>query len=117
MLAFLLAVVLISEPFVVATGTVKDSQGAMIPRARVTYHRNIGGEFYENGKICDGTVETDQSGKFNAQVHPGVYDVCVISDSFTPQCRKVDLRGKKPFFPDFVLRVDPLATGHRLGGF
>jgi hypothetical protein len=80
----------------------------------VIYHRDLSGSLlaqnFEDHGISNGELVTDKLGRYSARVHPGIYDVCVMMNSFTPQCKKIAISAEKPAFPTFRLRVDPLIT-------
>jgi hypothetical protein len=93
---------------------VKDANGAAIAGARIVIHWDPAGNgvgLTSNVGIKeDLQLETDQAGRYSAELPPGFYDVFVSSRAFSPDCRKVRLKPGKTASPDFRLRVDPLVT-------
>jgi protocatechuate 3,4-dioxygenase beta subunit len=103
------------EPYAHAEGRVVDGKGAAVTNAKVTYHRDQSGmlvDVTEDHGISEGTISTDKTGHYAADVHPGIYDVCVMADLFTPQCRKIEIRAERPVFPRFRLQADPIVAKH-----
>jgi hypothetical protein len=89
-------------------GTVSDIHGVAVPKAlkpRIVIRwdesgTNIG--LKSNvGIPTDAFVETDSTGRFQADVPPGFYDVFVSAFGFAPACRKVRIR------PGQVLAFNP----------
>jgi hypothetical protein len=70
-------------------GVVIDSEGAFISRAHVVIHADRSGNNATQVRRDDFVLETDKHGRFGATVLPGFYDLCVMADAFSPQCRKV----------------------------
>lgn len=86
-------------------GTVLDSEGAAIAKARVVIRADASGQ-REPTKNPMLTSETDREGHFSAPVSPGFYDVCVMADAFSPQCQKI-LVGRESVTSRITLKADP----------
>jgi hypothetical protein len=56
---------------------------------------------------ADITLRSDARGRFSAQLEPGFYDVCMMAQGFTPECRKVLLKHEQTFNLSIRLRIDP----------
>jgi hypothetical protein len=94
------------------SGTVRDSEGAVIAKAHVIIHWDPAGSNYlgDNVGINEGiTVSTDSDGKFSLELRPGFYDVFVTATAFTPYCEKIRLKDR-PKTLDVKLTVSPVAS-------
>jgi hypothetical protein len=86
-----------------------DRANAPIQNAYVLLHRS---------HTTDMTVQTDERGQFTVDLSPGLYDIFVASDGFTPSCKVIKIIASKAVHPGFVLQVDmehmqvdPVQTG------
>jgi hypothetical protein len=80
------------------SGTVRDSEGAVIAKAHVVVHWDEAGAVYLGDNLGikeDITVSTDSSGKFSVGLPPGFYDVFVTATAFAPHCEKIRLKEKQ----------------------
>jgi hypothetical protein len=89
-------------------GHVTDSEGAVIKDAHIFLRSDLAGGFAK--KSTDRTLATDANGRFSADLAQGFYDVCVMADGFSPQCRKVFLADQSKNQQSFSLQVDPEVT-------
>jgi hypothetical protein len=89
------------------SGKINDVAGARIPRAFVVVHPDTEGLVPPTDKREVQTLSSDMNGAFTAKVKPGFYDVCIMSSSYIPECRKVNVRKGKGMKMHFVLRVSP----------
>ncbi len=64
-----------------------DSMGALIPGAHINLRADKSGGFGKTNE--DQTAITDKKGSQTLSISPGFYDLCVMADAFTPQCRKL----------------------------
>ena len=93
------------------TGTVRDSEGAVIARAQITVHWDLAGSKVLTtnvGIANDVTARTDEEGRFRLDLPPGFYDVFVSAMAFSPHCTKV--RVLRPVRLNLKLRADPIVT-------
>jgi len=88
-------------------GKISDAVGAVIPRAFVVVYPDTEGLVPPTDKREVQMLSSDVNGTFMARVKQGFYDVCVMSSSYVPQCRKVNVRKGKDLKLHFVLRVSP----------
>lgn len=89
------------------TGTVRDSEGAVVAKAQITVHRDP----VRGGKeSADVVVTSDKNGQFTLIVDPGFYDLFVSASAFSPECTKVHVSETKPAIYMPRLRADPLVT-------
>lgn len=95
-------------------GTVTDSTGAAIRRARLVVHWDSSGSAVglksNVGIKQDVTLETDEDGKFSADLPPGFYDVFVTAQAFSPQCQKIRIKPGSAAMYNPKLKVDPLVS-------
>jgi hypothetical protein len=70
--------------------SVVDSEGAVIGRAHIFAHRDP----VASAAVPDKILDANNLGHAELNLPTGIYDVCVMSAAFTPQCRKVVLREK-----------------------
>lgn len=92
-------------------GQVLDSEGAVIKGAHLLFHPDASGQA-RPGIRQDVMKESDASGRFEVQLEPGFYDVCVMATAFTPECRKVLVVTGNTFQQDARLKADPLVMQH-----
>jgi hypothetical protein len=92
-------------------GKVSDSEGSAIAEAHVIFHADLAGRSNRMA-ILDQSRETDAAGRFNIQLEPGFYDVCVTAMAFTPICKKVLVTSSKTSEHDVKLKADPLVSEH-----
>jgi hypothetical protein len=105
-----IALLLLSFAFLKAeaislTGTVVDSEGAAIGKAHIFVRPDPSGK-RESVRDGDLMLKTDMQGHFNADLSPGFYDICVMADAFTPQCKKLFVASGS-LTPKFQLKADP----------
>jgi hypothetical protein len=89
------------------SGKVNDTVGAVIPRAFVVVHPDKEGLLPPSDTREAQMLSSDIDGAFTAEVKPGFYDVCVMSSSYIPECRKVNVKKEKDLKLRFVLRISP----------
>ena len=96
------------------SGTIRDSEGAVIANARVLIHWDPAGSkvgLSDNvGIESDITVATNGDGEYTASVPPGFYDVFVSSMAFSPAAAKIRVKRDKPGTWSPRLKVDPLVS-------
>jgi hypothetical protein len=95
------------------SGTVRDSQGAVIAKAHVVIHWDPSGANYLKDNIGtkqDITATTDSKGEFVVDLPPGFYDVFVTSISFSPHCEKIRLKGNEIKKYEAKLKVSPVTS-------
>jgi Carboxypeptidase regulatory-like domain len=90
------------------SGTVRDSEGAVIGKARIAIHRDP--TAVPGNENADMVVTADNNGEFKLEVVPGFYDIFVSSPAFSPQCTKVRVLEAKPAIYNPRLRFDPLVS-------
>jgi hypothetical protein len=94
------------------SGTVRDSEGAVIAKAHIVIHWDSAGSNYLGDNVGikeDITVSADSDGKFSLELPPGFYDVFVTATAFTPYCEKIRLKDRSKAF-DVKLTVSPVAS-------
>ena len=95
------------------SGTVRDSEGAVIAKAHVVVHWDAAGSNYlgDNVGIKDDiTVSTDTNGRFSLELPPGFYDVFVAATAFAPHCEKIRLKEKQTKNVDVKLTISKVAS-------
>jgi hypothetical protein len=95
------------------SGTVRDSEGAVISNARIAIHRDP--SVVPGKENADMVVTSDNNGGFMVEVVPGFYDAFVSSPAFSPQCTKVRVLEAKPAIFSPRLNLDPLVS-KEIGG-
>ena len=92
------------------SGTVKDSEGAVVATAKITVRRDSSGDGKENADVV---ITPDKNGQFRLEVASGFYDVFVSAPGFSPQCAKVRVGETEPatYMPN--LHADPLVIKER----
>src|SRR5215469_747483 len=111
-MALLLLILAFTSQAATLSGTVRDSEGAVIAKAHVVIHWDrAGSEYLGNnpGIKEDITVTTESDGKFSLELPPGFYDVFVTASAFTPHCEKIRLKDKSKTL-DVKLTVSPVAS-------
>jgi hypothetical protein len=109
--AILLLLTVVSTKAGTLSGTVRDSQGAVISDAYVIVHWDSSGSNYLKDNLGirqDIAAATDSSGHFTVELPPGYYDVFVGAAAFTPHCEKVRLKDKEAKKYDVKLTVSPV---------
>jgi hypothetical protein len=112
----LLLLTVVSTSAATLSGTVRDSEGAVISNAYVIAHWDSAGSNYLKDNLGikqDVIVTTDSGGHFSVELPPGFYDVFVSANAFTPHCEKVRLKEKVTKKYDIKLNVSPV-TGKEL---
>ena len=95
------------------SGTVRDSEGAVIAKAHVIVHWDAAGSNYLGDNVGikeDITVTTDSNGQFVLELPPGFYDVFVTATAFAPHCEKIRLRDKQAKAYEVKLKVSPVTS-------
>jgi hypothetical protein len=92
-------------------GRVLDSEGAVIKGAHLLFHLDSSGQNKPVSR-SDMARKTDAAGRFDIQLEPGFYDVCVMATAFTPECRKVLVTTGKAILWDTQLKMDALVIQH-----
>ena len=93
--ALLLLISAFSAHAATLSGTVRDSEGAVIPKAYVVVHWDGAGSNYLRHNVGikqDITVSTDSNGKFSLELPPGFYDVFITATAFAPHCEKIRVK-------------------------
>ena len=85
--------------------TIRDAQGAVIPGAYVLVHPDAVLRFDQ--ALQDFNGKSDESGRFALKVDAGFYDVCVMSDSFKPDCDKERIQPNRTSERKVTLKLDP----------
>ncbi|HUL73281.1 MAG TPA: carboxypeptidase-like regulatory domain-containing protein [Vicinamibacterales bacterium] len=93
------------------SGRVSDELGTAIKNAHVLFHYDPAGETKQVARP-DVAVDTDVAGRFEIELEPGFYDVCIMATAFTPDCRKILVTSGRVVQHDAKLKVDPLVTRH-----
>lgn len=95
------------------SGTVRDSEGAVIAKAHVVIHWDSSGSNYLRDNIGireDITAMTDSNGEFSVDLPPGFYDVFVSAISFSPHCDKTRLKGNETKKYEVRLKLSPVTS-------
>ena len=95
------------------SGTVRDSEGAVISNAHVIVHWDSSGSNYLKDNLGikqDIAATTDSSGHFSVDLPPGFYDVFVTAMAFTPHCDKVRLKDKEARAYEVKLKISPVTS-------
>jgi len=92
-------------------GQVVDSEGAVIKGAHLLFHPDPSGQNKPAAR-SDVMRETDAAGRFDVQLEPGFYDVCVMATAFTPECKKVLVTNGGTIQHDAQLKADALVMQH-----
>jgi len=80
-------------------GKVVDSERAPIGNVFVLAHSRTG----------DGPhIRTDTAGYYEIQLPPGIYDVFVSAEGFSPACRKIEVNAHRMTRFDVTLEVNTL---------
>jgi hypothetical protein len=95
----------------IVRGQVSDSEGAVTQRAHLLFHPDTSGRS-QSVPAADVVRETDAMGRFDVQLEPGFYDVCIMATAFTPECRKILVSKEEIVQHDARLKVDPLISQH-----
>ena len=74
----------------VLSGHVVDDLGAIIPDVHVYLRTDFSGGWSKAS--FDANSTTDRTGLFTLKIGPGFYDLCIMADGFTPECRKLFVR-------------------------
>jgi hypothetical protein len=96
--SFLLLLAVVSAKAATLSGTVVDSEGAVISNAHIIVHWDSSGSNYLKDNLGikqDSTVTSDSKGKFAMELPPGFYDVFVAATAFSPYCEKVRLKANE----------------------
>src|ERR1700722_13929640 len=112
-LSVLLLSAVISTSATTISGTVRDSEGAVISKAQVIVHWDPSGSNYLKDNLGikqDIVATTDSNGHFSVELPPGFYDVFVTAMAFTPHCDKVRLKDKEARKYDVKLKISPVTS-------
>jgi hypothetical protein len=96
-LALVFLALAVSSDAATLHGTVIDSQGAVIPNSHIVVRWDsigLDGVTENIGTKEDTTATADQTGQFQLDLPPGVYDVFVTAPGFSPHCEKITVKGK-----------------------
>lgn len=112
----IMAVVLCSPVAIAASpGTIKgrvlDSEGAAVKGAHLLFHPDGSGQAKPVLR-SDVMRESDAAGRFEVQLEPGFYDVCIMATAFTPECKKILVVNGDAIQHDARLNADPLVMQH-----
>jgi hypothetical protein len=111
--AILLLLAAASTRAATLSGTVCDSEGAVIPNARITVHWDASGANYLKDNLGvkqDLSVTSDSKGEFSLELPPGFYDVFVTATAFSPHCEKIRLKGNDAKTFLIKLKVSPVTS-------
>jgi hypothetical protein len=109
----LLLLAVVSTKAATLSGTVRDSEGAVISNAHVIVHWDPSGSNYLKDNLGvkeDIAATTDSSGHFSVELPPGFYDVFVTAMTFTPRCDKVRLKDKELRTYEVKLKISPVTS-------
>jgi len=112
-LTMLLLLSVASTTAATLSGTVRDSEGAVISNAHVIVHWDPSGSNYLKDNLGikqDIATTTDSSGRFSVELPPGFYDVLVTAMAFTPHCDKVRLKDKEAGSYELRLKISPVTS-------
>jgi hypothetical protein len=109
----LLLLAVVSTRAQTLSGTVRDSEGAVISNAHVIVHWDPSGSNYLKDNLGikqDTAATTDSNGHFSVDLPPGFYDVFVTAMAFTPHCDKVRLKDKGTKAYEVKLKISPVTS-------
>jgi hypothetical protein len=89
-------------------GTIVDEMGAHMWASYVVIRKDSAGSTTTSKSTL--RTLTPKDGTFSADLEPGFYDICVMSDGFQPVCKKVKIVDEKATGQRFILKVDPEVT-------
>ncbi len=95
------------------SGTVRDSEGAVILNAHIIVHWDPSGANYLKDNLGikqDIAATTDSKGQFSLELPAGFYDVFVTATAFSPHCEKIRLRGKEAKTYEVKLKISPVTS-------
>jgi len=95
------------------SGSVRDSEGAVIPKAYAVVYWDSAGSIYLKDNVGtkeDKIATTDGNGEFSLDLPPGFYDVFISATAFSPHCEKVRLNGKGTKKFEVKLKVSPVTS-------
>ncbi|UWZ85503.1 carboxypeptidase-like regulatory domain-containing protein [Occallatibacter riparius] len=87
-------------------GKVLDPSEAVVGQAHVLIHSERPGS-YKRTIATNQWVDTDGAGSFEAQLAPGVYDVCVMFSIFLPSCSRIEIKTEGVTMRTIKMKVDP----------
>lgn len=93
------------------SGTVRDSEGAVISGAKIIVYRDS--SIAGSTESKDLVTISNQNGQFTLEAVPGFYDIFVSAPAFSPQCMKLHVREAAPAIYMPRLHADPLVTKER----
>jgi hypothetical protein len=111
--ALLLLLAAVTTKAATLSGTVRDSDGAVISNAHVIVHWDPAGSDYLKDNLGirhDVDATTDSNGNFSIDLPPGFYDVFVTATAFTPHCDKIRLKDKQPRSYEVKLGISPVTS-------
>ena len=109
----LLLLAAVSTRAATLSGTVRDSERAVIANAHVIAHWDPSGSNYlpDNlGIRQDITATSDSKGQFSLELPPGFYDIFVTATAFSPHCDKIRLKGNQIKTYVIKLKVSPVTS-------
>jgi hypothetical protein len=112
-LAILLLLAVVSTRAATFSGTVRDSEGAVITNAHVIVHWDSSGPNEVNDKVGamrDIILTSDSKGQFSVELAAGFYDVFVTAGAFSPHCEKIRLKGKEVKTYAVKLKISPVVS-------
>jgi hypothetical protein len=95
------------------SGTIVDPMNAVIPNSHIIIHWDSAGldGVKDNVGIKDDKfLATDQAGHFSLELPPGVYDVFVMANGYSPHCEKLALQTGKLHPYNVQLKVSRMVT-------
>jgi hypothetical protein len=109
----LLLLAVVSTRAATLSGTVRDSEGAVVSNAHVIVHWDSSGSNYLKDNLGikqDIAATNDSSGHFSLELPPGFYDVFVTAMAFTPHCDKVRVKDREARNYEVKLKVSPVTS-------
>jgi uncharacterized GH25 family protein len=92
------------------SGTVRDSEGAVISNAHIVVHWDHSDVKDNLGIKQDIVATSDSNGQFSLELPAGFYDVFVAATAFSPHCEKVRLKGNETKAYEVKLKVSPVTS-------
>jgi protocatechuate 3,4-dioxygenase beta subunit len=86
-------------------GSISDSNGAAVSNAYVVIHADATGR-ETMPAASELMLRSDADGHFSTDLEHGFYDVCVMANAFTPDCRKLRIRSGRITEHRIRLKVD-----------
>ncbi len=111
--SLLLLLAAVSTESATLSGTVSDSEGAVIPNTQIIVHWDPSGSNYLKDNLGikqDITTTSDSKGQFSLELAPGFYDVFVMATAFSPHCEKIRLKDKQIKAYEIKLKVSAVTS-------